>query len=166
MEEKPSALDPKAAETAAFILDHTKDGPEQQLHDVEGLDGKAFQLLAAGSVIVGFLGVSGDQIRGSWLVDFLFYLALALFACAAMSVFRAVRITKFSGSHYASSLWTDYRNRPVAQIKQELAEDVEKVFNENYKLMTQKADMIEAAQTFIIIELICAVGAIALARAF
>jgi len=151
-------------ETVSFILEYTKDAPNQQLADVDGLDTKSYQVLGAASIVIGFAGLSGTTIGGGAVVTALLFGALGAYVGVVSFFLRAVRTRDFKGAAFAENLWHDCGGLSVAEAKREVVESIPGVFKANFKLIGEKSGAINRALYCMSAEAILVGTALAVAR--
>jgi len=126
-------------DTLNFIFEYTKDAPETQLKDVEGLDNKVIQILSVSSVIIGLVGFA----IGKNGIGFpaLWPLILALLAYMGMAVlsFAHLKPADFRRSFQADKLWAYFWNADIQDIKHSLVSDISEAYAFNKEQINKKA---------------------------
>jgi len=128
-------------DTLNFILEYTKGAPEQQFHDAEALDSKVVQALSIASVVVGLLGFAVGR---AYITNSLWFILLPSLACLAylgviISCFRHLEAKLFHRSFHADTLWQDYWNDEVIDIKHSLVDGISEAYTHNKNILQDKA---------------------------
>jgi hypothetical protein len=121
-----------------FIFDYTREAPERQLQDAQNLDNKIAQIFSAASVVIGLAGLASPGPSGGWadwllVVGLVFYLITAI--VALLSQFPKVQWR----SLHADVLWREYWQTEVPKIKHALAENIQKAYGQNNRVLEQKS---------------------------
>lgn len=149
------------AETIDFLFEHLRDSLEAQLATVDGIDGKVFQIFAAGSVLLGLTAV-GDPAR---LSPWLLIVALAGFAGVAAAAVAAVWPRRWRVIRHADTIWQEFWDLEPGAIKHALLQQVSEGYGLNRRLIAAKASWLRLAVAALIVEA-AAVGATVVEAAF
>jgi hypothetical protein len=127
-------------DTLNFILEYTKGAPEQQFRDAEALDSKVVQALSIASVVIGLLGFAVGHVY----INSLSFISLPCLACAAylgvvISCFRHLGTKLFHRSLHADTLWQDYWDEEVIDIKHSLVASISEAYTHNKDILQAKA---------------------------
>jgi hypothetical protein len=123
------------SETLDFILDYTKGAPRRQAETSHGIDTKALQVFAAGSVVLG-LAAAGPLRHGA--AAWLFGAALFVYVVAAGAAFSVLRTRDFRVVDDADYIWPQYWNAELVDIKHALVDDIASAYVENAVLLGSK----------------------------
>lgn len=137
-------------DTLNFILEYTKSAPEQQFHDAEVLDNKVVQALSIASIVIGLLGFA----VGHTYPISLSFITLPCLACLSylgvvISCFRHLRTKIFHRSLHADTLWQDYWNEEVIDIKHSLVANINEAYAYNKDILNAKAKTLNWALGFL-----------------
>lgn len=130
-------------ETLEFIFDYTRDAPEKQLQDAKDLDNKIAQLFSVGSIVIGLAGLAnlGPSTGGDvWFL----LIALGFYVIGAIVALISQFPTVQWRSLHADVLWEEYWQKDVSAIQHALAEDIQKAYGCNNKVLKQKSLMTKA----------------------
>jgi hypothetical protein len=119
-------------DTLDLLFELTRTMPERQLADADGLDEKAWQALAAASVVVG-LGALGrpDQ-------PILLALAGVAYIAAATSAITCVWPRQYRLTRPADTLWADFWSEKPRDIKHAVVADAASAYSANTHVVAAK----------------------------
>jgi hypothetical protein len=155
----------KPAETVAFILNYTRGVPFRQTQTMDALDGKATQLFAAASVVLGFTGFVLTHTGGLLPIQTVLILAaVAAYLGAVASTFYAVRPARYRQVDHATTLWQDYQHFEVEEIQLALVREIPVAAAFNQPIVLRKAAAVRWLLGFLAAEatLVAATVAVAL----
>jgi hypothetical protein len=144
-------------DTLNFILEYTKGAPEQQFRDAEALDSKSVQALSIASVVIGLLGFAvGHSYTNSLLFILLPCLAGLAYLGVVISCFLHLGTKLFHRSLHADTLWQDYWNEEVIDIKHSLVASIGEAYTYNKDKLQAKAITLNWALGCLSLESLCA----------
>ena|SRR2546428_2258957 len=126
-------------EALDFILNFTKDAPDRQLRDMNDLDTKVVQTFGAASVVIGLAGLSSVQATAKPIVIGL--LADAVFSyvvVAGLAIWHQFA-KHVNPGRYAATLWENFWDSPVQDIKHGLVDAISKAYKHNIEVLKGKA---------------------------
>lgn len=155
MSDDRPAINPQSVE---FIYEHTRGAPERQHHDMLDLDGKAAQLMAAASVVLGFAALSAHpKLTPVGIASaVLTVLALLVYVALVVVALRQIRPVQVSASSFAGTLWDEHWDQPPDEIRHSVVEGIRDAYNKNDRLVKSKSANVglliklAAAQTILV----------------
>lgn len=150
-------------ETLSFILDFTKDAPENLIKDAGFLDTKMVNILTAASVVISLGGLSVRGISGGWYIKLLLGIALVAYWCVVAMAIKILKPRDFSHSRHADTLWQEHYGQDLADVKHALVQDISMGYAENKNAVKEKAKHIRYALLGLAIEVGVIIFAIILA---
>src|SRR5215203_2944995 len=103
--------------TVEFIFEYTKDAPERQARDIDSLDTKMVQVFSAASVVVGLVGVSGNNLGNTPAANPLLALAVISYVVAAVVALFHLSPKEQRRSLHVEDLWPKGWNQSVKDIQ-------------------------------------------------
>jgi hypothetical protein len=148
-------------ETVDFLFDHLRESLETQLASVDVIDGKVFQIFAAGSVLIGLTAVGQPDELNPWLL----VLALVGYAGVAAAAVAAVWPRRWRVIRHADKVWPDFWDLDPSAIKHALLQQTAEGYSLNSQQISQKALWLRISVTALALEAI-AVGVTVVEAAF
>ena len=124
-----------------FILDHIRAAPEKQIQAMDTLDAKMIQFFISASIVIGLAGLSSASGTARWEV---IPLALALLAYVSVAAVAIIHLwpRDIRWNLHADSLWPEYGQYDVEDIREVLAQDTSKAYAFNKRVLDAKANTI------------------------
>jgi hypothetical protein len=135
-------------ETIDFLFDHLRESLEKQLATVDGLDGKVFQVFAAGSVLLGLTAVGQPERLQPWLL----LGALAGYAGVSAAALAAVWPRNWRVIRHADTIWSEFWDLEPRAIKHALLQQVSDGYVANGDQIKAKARWLRLAVVALIAE--------------
>ncbi len=148
-------------ESLSFIFDYTKDAPDLATEDATTLDNKVVQVFSAASVIIGLGGLSGSS--GHLTSAILLALGLAAYVGVGIVSFIHLRGRTFRRSRQADTLWDNFWQHSVSDIKHSLVQDIAAAYLHNKRVVEDKGKTLNWALAVIAVEVFF-VGSSAVSR--
>lgn len=160
-EQRESDSDPPPDEdTVKLILEHIRGAPGEQLHDSEQLDTKMTAVFAGATVAVGLAGRLPDTESVTWFV----YAAALFWAVALVCTVLHLLTKTFWRNLEAGVLWSDYKHRKPAALRNILVRDIARAYAKNRKTLDCKAVLFNIAVIATGLEGLSIVAALVLSR--
>ncbi|MGA8521680.1 MAG: hypothetical protein WB807_01325 [Candidatus Dormiibacterota bacterium] len=159
-EEAPASY---KADTVEFILNHTRGVPVRQTQTMDALDGKAGQLFAAASLVLGFSGLLlAHPHRLHPIQAGLIFGALGVYLGAVTFIVFAVNPRRYRLVDHATTLWEDYKTFTPEQIRGALVREIPEVAAFNQGIIIRKATCVRWLVRCVAVEALCVAVAIAI----
>ena len=141
-------------ETLALIFEITREGPLNQIRDIDGFDTKLFQGFSVASIIIGlasFVGIAGGSLATVLLTS-----ALVAYIVGAIAAIAGLWPRTARGATYAGTLWRDFWNATANDVRHAIVQDVAEAYDSNRRLLALKSVLLRsllgatAAETFLV----------------
>jgi hypothetical protein len=148
-------------ETVDFLFDHLRESLEAQLASVDVIDGKVFQIFAAGSVLIGLTALGDPEQLNPWLL----LVGLVGYAGVAAAAIGAVLPRSWRVIRHADTIWPEFWDLEPRAIKHALLQQASDGYSINRDQIHSKANWLRLAVGALTVEAV-AVGVTVVATAF
>ncbi len=161
-----SVTQPIKQPTLDFILEQTHGAVDKQLADYDTMDSKASGVFTIASAVIALAGAlvafhssatttvatsSGATItqgsRESWFVIGLLVAAVATYSVGALATLLGWRIRALQRADFAMSLWQEYWDDEVPDIKHMIVASIPDILATNARTIQTKANYLSIALT-------------------
>jgi hypothetical protein len=118
--------------TLEFLFEHTKGVPDLQVENGDALDGKAAQLFAAGSVVLGLSATSGS------LSAYLLVAAVGAYMVVIGGSFWCLWSRRWRVLQHVDVLWNQYYDMTPDQPRQVIIDEASKAYIANRDVLRSK----------------------------
>jgi hypothetical protein len=147
------------AEALELIYKQTMGGPAPQQTSFDSIDGKAVQVFAAASVVLG-LGTftTATHLRG--IATLLYIVAVLAYIVAGRAAWSIVRVRSFRVVDGADRWWPTHRRADPGYLIEQLLDDLATAFRENRARLEVKGQPIDFLLSATAIEAVLVAGAV------
>lgn len=126
-------------ETLDFIYEASRETLPNQVEAAVGMDGKAIQVFAVASVVIGLAAAGGIHTAAPRILGILLVVA---YVVAAVTSLMTLWVRKFRVADGTEQSWRKYWADPVDEIKHALIADIAECEIENRGLLARKRELL------------------------